>query len=89
MFNVDTSFSLVVQFAVGSPLLISGSAGGITVTGTVDIGAATATGSITNSFGSFGFSLDYNQMECTPIGTTPAPTTITATPTTKTTASPQ
>ena len=100
-----TSFSLVVEFADSSMTTVmgtisgtslSGSSGGITVTGSVDLAAAmpTAMGTVGNGSGTFGFTLDTTSGSCTPVTTTPAPTTAppptttTATPTTTTTATP-
>ena len=84
----DGTFTLNVELVAGSPLAvsgtvaggaISGSGGGLSVTGTVDLAAATpaAMGTISNGTDTHSFTIDGATTGCMPIGTTVAPTTST------------
>ena len=82
------TFTLNVEFAEDPPILvsgtvsagsISGSGGGLTVTGSIDLAAATpmAMGTISDVISTHSFTIDGATSGCMPIGTTPAPTTST------------
>lgn len=93
-----SSYTLTIEFASHPNVVISGavsagafsgSADGIMVDGNVDLAGmpATASGTISNGSGTFGFMLDANQTVCTPVEpttTTEAPSTTTMAPTTTT-----
>ena len=92
----DGTFTLNVELASSTAVLISGTisagsisgaGGGLTVSGTIDLAAATpvAMGTITDGTSSYSFTIDGATSGCMPIATTAAPTSTTPEPRTTTT----